>query len=136
IVVEPLRLEKDLVLLALGKAYDIVLDRGTITRSDPGDAARIHRRATEIGANARVRSRGRRRDVAGDLRCRDPVRYEGEWRRRIVAWLNLEPSPVDRPAVEPRRRPGLQPSEGEAVAGERLRQAKRRLVADSTRRDL
>ena len=75
-------------------------------------------------------------DVADDLRRRDPVGQERERRRRVVAGLHVEPGPVDRPAVEPRRRAGLEPPERKAEAGEGLRQAERRRFADPARRDL
>ena len=61
VVVEPFRLEEDLVPLALGEAHHLVLDRRAIARADAGDLARIHRRAVEIGADHRMRRRGRRR---------------------------------------------------------------------------
>ena len=83
-----------------------------------------------------MRRRCRRRDVAGDLRGRDPVGDEGEGRRRIVAGLNVEPGPIDRPPVEPRWRPGLEPSEREALARQRPRQAERGPLTDAARRDL
>ena len=66
----------------------------------------------------------------------DALGHERERRRRVVARLHLEPGPIDRAAVEPRRRAGLEPPERKAVAGERLRQAERRLFADAARRDL
>ena len=136
VVVEPLGLEKDLVPLALGKAHDLVLDRRTIARADAGDLARIHRRAVEIGANDGMRRRGRHCDVADDLRRLDAVGHEREGRRRVVAGLHIEPGPVYRAAVEPRRRAGLEAPERKAVAGECLRQPERRLLADTARRDL
>jgi hypothetical protein len=66
----------------------------------------------------------------------DAVGNERERRRRIVAGLHIEPGPVDRAAVEPRRCAGLEPPERETVARECLRQAKRRLFANAPRRDL
>ena len=55
-------------------------------------------------------------DVADDLRRRDPIGQEREGRRRVVAGLRLEPGPVDRAAVEPRRRAGLQPAQRKPAA--------------------
>src|SRR5438045_539275 len=122
--------------LALRETHDLVLDRWAIARADAGDLPRIHRRAAKIGANDGMRRRGRHRDVADDLRRLDAVGNERERRRRGVAGLHIEAGPVDRAAVEPRRRPGLEAPERKAVTGERLRQAERRLFADPARRDL
>ena len=55
-------------------------------------------------------------DVADDLRRRDPLGQKRERHRRVVAGLHVEPLPVDRAAVEPRRRAGLEPAEREAAA--------------------
>ena len=51
VVVETLRLEKDLVAAALLEADDLVFDRGTIARADALDGAGVHRRAIEIGGD-------------------------------------------------------------------------------------
>ncbi len=51
------------------------------------------------------------------------VGQEREGRRRVVARLRVEGGAVDGPAVEPRRRAGLEPPEREAAAREGLRQA-------------
>src|SRR3981189_3191332 len=53
-----------------------------------------------------------------------------------VAGVDREPRPVDRLAVEPRRRAGLQPAEREAAMPQRMRQAERGRLADSSGRDL
>src|SRR4029078_7449338 len=42
VVVETLRLEKDLVAAALLEANDLVFDRGTIARADTLDGAGVH----------------------------------------------------------------------------------------------
>src|SRR5205085_11559244 len=53
-----------------------------------------------------------------------------ERRGRGRTRLGHEPGPVDGPAVEPRRRPGLEPAEREAVPRQGFRQAERRRLAD------
>ena len=79
---------------------------------------------------------GRRaRDTARDLRVLDPVGQGRERLRRFVARLHLECRPVDRSAVEARRRAGLQSAEREAERGEGTRQAQGRGLADPSRRD-
>ena len=55
---------------------------------------------------------------------------------RIVARLHLDRRPVDRRAIEPRRRSGLEPAEREAEPLERVRKPDRRRFADPTRRRL
>ena len=61
-------------------------------------------------------------DVADGLRHVDPAGQEGEGGRRIVAVLHLQAAPVDRAAVEARRRAGLEPAERQAEAVQRRRQ--------------
>src|SRR5690606_7228140 len=67
-IVEPFRLEKNLVPLPIGEADDLVLDRGAIARAHAFDLPRAHRRPVKILPNDGVGLRRRRRDVAGDLR--------------------------------------------------------------------
>ena len=50
---------------------------------------------------------GRVTDVALYLGPLDPLRQERKRRRLRVPRLGFEPAPVDRPPVQPRRRPGL-----------------------------
>ena len=121
VVVEPFRLEKDLVPLALGEPDDLVLDRGAIARPNPGDVPGVKRRTGEIGADNVVRPRVGFGDMADDLRSRDPTSQEREGQGRIVAGLHLQPGPVDGAAVEPRRRAGLQPAQRKPAAAERPR---------------
>ena len=75
-------------------------------------------------------------DVADDLRRRDPPGQERERHRRVVAMLDFEPGPVDRPAVEPRRRAGLEPPQRKPARRKRPRQPERRRLADPAGRDL
>ena len=55
---------------------------------------------------------------------------------RLVARLHLDRRPVDRRAVEPRRRAGLQPAERKAEPLQRQRQPDRRRLADPAGRRL
>ena len=136
VVVEPFRLEEDLVPVALAEAHDLVLDRRAIARAAALDLAGIHRRAMHIGADDRVGRPVGAGDAALDLRVLDALGQRRERLRRIVARLHLEARPVDGAAIEPRRRAGLQPAERKADAFKRLRQPERRRLADPAGRDL
>src|SRR5208337_4626822 len=54
-----------------------------------------------VRCDDRMRLRRRRCDMAGDLRRRDLLCEEGEWRRRFVAGLCFQPRIIDGAAVEP-----------------------------------
>ena len=110
-IVQALRLEEDLVPLALGEAHDLVLDRRAVARTDAFDLAGVHRRPMEVGADDLVGGRRGLGDVAGDLRRGDRARQIGEGLGRLVAVLLLERAVVDRAAIEPRRRAGLETTE-------------------------
>ena len=58
-----------------------------------------------------------------------------ERHRRLVAALPLERVPVDRVAVEPGRRAGLEPSALEAQLGEALAERDRGVLADAPARE-
>ena len=66
----------------------------------------------------------------------DPLGQRRERLGRLVAGLHLEPRPVDRAAVEPRRRAGLEPAERKAEPLQRQRQPDRRRLADPAGRRL
>src|SRR6185503_10564663 len=83
-----------------------------------------------------VASRRRTGDVADDLGHPDLVSEVGEGWWRVIAGLHLEPSPVNRLAVEARRCPGLEPAERETEAGQSLGQAHRGSLTDPSGRDL
>ena len=135
-VVEPFRLEENLVPVALAEAHDLVLDRGAIARPPAGDLAGIHRRAMDVGADDPVGRLGGPGDAALDLRVLDPLGQHRERLRRLVAGLHLDRRPVDGGAVDPRRRPGLEPAERKAEALQRQRQSDRRRLPDPAGRRL
>src|SRR5262249_59192624 len=111
-VVQALRLEEDLVAVAVAELDDLVLDRRAVARPAAEDLAGIHWRAVDVLTDdpvGRVRGPG---DAALDLRRVD-ARGEGRKRlRRVVPGLHLQARPVDAGALEPRRRSRLQPAEG------------------------
>src|SRR5271170_3541254 len=73
-------------------------------------------------------------DMAWQLRRGDRGRQRGEELRLRIPVLDLEPRPVDRQAVEPRRSPGLEPRKGESGRVETLRELDRGLIAETPRR--
>src|SRR6266576_5371045 len=117
--------------VAVAEADDLVLDRGTIARSGALDLSGIHRRAMHIGPDHLMGSGRGPRDAALDLRGGDLLGHHRKRLRRIVAWLHLHRGPVDRGAVEARRRAGLQPAQPKAGALKRLREPERRRLADA-----
>ena len=118
-IVEPFRLQKNLMAVALAEFDDLVFDRRTIARAAARDLSGIHRRAMHVGADDLVRRFDRARDAAFDLRIVDARRQHRERLRRIVAGLHLEAGPIDGAAIEPRRRAGFQTAEGEAESFQR-----------------
>ena len=113
LIVEPLRLEKDLVSGTVGKADDLVLDRRTIADTRCRYLPGKHRRLVQVLTDQRVGRLVGARDVARHLRVGDPVGQERERPGRHVAVLDHQGLPVDGAAVEPRRRAGLEPTEAE-----------------------
>ena len=72
-----------------------------------------------VGANDGVGRRRRAGDAAFDLAVDDALGERRERFGRIVAGLHFHAAPIDRRAVEPRWRAGLQASELEAGTLER-----------------
>jgi hypothetical protein len=71
-------------------------------------------------------------DAAVNLPGFDPRRQHREWLGRIVARLHLHRLPVDRRAIEARRRSGLETAEGEPEPLERPREPQGRGLVDTT----
>jgi hypothetical protein len=134
-VVEPLRFEKYLMPVAVGKAVDLVLDRRAIARARCADRAREQRRAIEIRRDDRMRPGVGPRDCAENLGHRPRAVPRGTGPARAlgaVRWLFVEPRPVDRPTVEPRRRSGLEPRHRQFGAAQLLREPVRAGLADAS----
>ena len=117
--------------VAIAELDDLVLDRGTIARTDTLDLAGIERGAGKIVADDPMGLRARARHPAFDLRIGDPGREVGEGNRVFVRRLALDALPVDRLAVEPRRRSGLEPPEPQTQTPQRRRQPRRGILAHS-----
>ena len=73
-------------------------------------------------------------DMAVDLGHLDPRGQIGHGLGRAIAGLALQRRPIDGPAVQPRRRPGLEPPQGKAQAVQGRRQPQGRRLADAPRR--
>src|SRR5262249_35639271 len=108
VVVKSFRLQENLMALAIGKAHDFVLNRRAVTRANALNLPVIDGSLMLVGEDQLVRRWRRVRDAAGDLRRIDPGGEERNRLRRIVAGLELQALPIDGPAIEARRRPGLQ----------------------------
>ena len=115
---QPLRLQKDLVALLVGKAVDLVLHARAVARPHPLDLSREHRAAVEARPDDLVRALVGVRDPARHLpRVHRRVAHEAEDRYRrkrravtghTVTRLLFAFRKVDRAPVESRRRAGLQ----------------------------
>ena len=117
--------------VALAEPHDLVFDRWTIARAAARDLSGIHRRAMHVVANDRVRGLAVRVMPHSICGVFDPLGQRRERLGRLVARLHLQRRPVDRAAVEPRRRAGLQPAERKADIFQRARQSERRRFADA-----
>ncbi len=118
--VAALGLEEHLVGIAFGELHHLVLDGWAVARPAALDAPRVERRVVQIRADDAVRLRVRVREPARHLLDLENLAPMRERHRRLVAALPLERVPVDRVAVEPGRRAGLEPSALEAQLGEAL----------------
>ena len=76
VVVQPLRLQKYLMAVALAKPDNFVLNRGAIARTIATDSAGIDRRLMHVGPDNRVRRRGGSGNMAINLPRRDRVRQK------------------------------------------------------------
>ena len=85
----------------------------------------IHGRAVEVGADQVVDRRIGVGDMAVELGLGDRIGEEREGDRVGIARLGLEPREIDRAAVEPRRRAGLEPLELKSEREEAFRQPDR-----------
>ncbi len=118
--VQALGLEEELVLRLVGELDDLVFDGWAIARADALDAARVHGRAVHVLADEAQRLRRGEGDVAADLRLHDLLCAEAEGRGIGVAGLLFERLPMDGPAVEARRRSGLESASAKAESAERF----------------
>src|SRR5688572_21596842 len=92
----------------IGELYNLVFDRRTVPRPYASNLSRIERRLSDVLANRVVNTLGRIPDIALDLFLRDFVGRERKWHRRTVIGLRFESAPVNRAAIESRRRSRLQ----------------------------
>ena len=132
--IEPFGFEEDLVTVTIPEAVDLVLDRGTIARTLPADRTAEERRTIEIGPNDIMRRLVGPGHGAEDLRVAALLR---QWRHHPligIAGLFGEACPVDRATVEPRRRSGLEPREGQACLPHLSGEPLCRILADPSAR--
>lgn len=119
----------------LGEPHDLVLDRRAVAWPNRRDLPGIHRRPVEVRADQGVCRRGRFSNGTGDLPRLDAVGQEGEWLRRLVAWLRRQARPIDRASPQAWRRPGLEPAEREVLPVQALRKSDGRRLTDPARGD-
>ena len=119
--VQTLRLEKNLVPLAVRKPHHLVFERRAIARADTGDLAVEQRRVVDVGANQLVNPVVRVEQMAVDLWPIDRVGFERKRHRRIIAALGVEATEINRSAIQAGRRPGLEPAPLETEGSSRTR---------------
>ena len=108
------RLQEYLVAGPIGKAHHLVLDGWAIAGPGAFDLPGIHGRTVQVGADQIVAGRRGFGNMAIDLRGGYLVAHKGKWVRRHIAFLHLQIGPMDRAAVQARRRPGFQAAHGQA----------------------
>ncbi|AUW45057.1 hypothetical protein CUJ84_Chr004755 [Rhizobium leguminosarum] len=126
VIVQSLRLEKDLMSIPLSKFHQLVFDRRAITRPDALDLPGIHCRAHNVVDNDAVGRFGRPGHPAFDLWRGNRVCHKGEGDKLLVSSLSTDGLPVDRLSVQPGGCAGLQTSQPQSKAGEGCRQSDRR----------
>ena len=89
-IVQPFRLQENLVPVTVAELDHLVLDRRAVARSHAFDRTRIHGRAAKIGPNQIVRLRRRPRYAALDLRIDDCVGHQRERNRMLVRRLHVQ----------------------------------------------
>ena len=109
-ILQPFRLEKNLVRFLVGEPFDLILDRRAVTRPLAGDLATIDGRQVDRRGNDPMRFGGGAGDGAFDLRNGDPVCHGRERHRRVIRRLPIKPVPVDAAPIKARRCAGLQPA--------------------------
>ncbi len=96
------------------KTDDFILNRWTISGPNAFDDSAIERRPIEAAFNDFVGGGIRISDMAGDLIRFDLFCCEGERDRRLIPVLRCQLREVNRPAVESRSGPGLEPPHSKA----------------------
>ena len=129
--VQPLRLQKELVALLIGKAQDLRLDGRAVARPNALDNAVRHGGAVEIVAQDSMRFLVRVGEKAIDLRERGRivVGHEGKVRGGVVSPLEDTLGKIDGARVHARRRPRLKAHEADSRPKERVRQLHRGALA-------
>src|SRR2546430_1637095 len=122
--------------LGVGELHDLVFDRWAVPRASRGDGAAVQRRLLEVPADDVLHFLAAPRDptrhLTGPLHSlikREPVRGR-------VAVLTLDLGPIDRAAVHPRRRTGLEARDRKSKRFNVLRYIDGGLVARPPRRNL
>ena len=130
---EPLGLDEDLMRRLLGEAHHLVLDRGTIARSDTGDDARIERRAREARMDDLVGPGVGMGDITAHLpRVILCAAHVGEDRHGHVARLLGQARKIDAPPVDARRRARLEPLHTKRQLAQAPRECIRRWIAGAS----
>ena len=111
--------------LLVGESHHLVFERGTVPRADAGDLAVVERRPADAVPHDLVNALGCVNEMAGNLLAGDLAGQERERDNRIVTEGFGELREIDRPPVEARRSPRLQPPHDDASRRERRRQLAR-----------
>src|SRR5262249_31406513 len=107
-----LRLQEDLMAVAVAEAVHLVLDGWAIAWSPAPDVATEQRRAIEGGANQFMGGERGAGDSAEERRVATLIGFGGERPGCRVRRLTFQPRPVDGTGIEARRRAGLEPGDG------------------------
>ena len=116
----------------VSKPHNLVFDRGAVTRANAIDVTAIHCGTIQIIANNLVCLRVRVRDATCNLPERRAFGHKRKQRWIFIRRLLIEFIPSDRPAVEPWRCPGFQPTKRQVKAIDPFCQTGRGVVTHTT----
>ena len=111
--------------LLVGKLDDFILNRRAVARPDAVDFAGIQRRAVEISADNVVRLRRRPCQIACVGIVQRAVGHKRERRHWLVTGLRRHFVEINRPHVDARGRPRLEPPERKADARQAAAEVRR-----------
>lgn len=132
----PFRFEEELMPILVGEPHDFVFDRRTVAWAPGADLTRVHRGSVEVGSDQFVRAFVGVSDMTGELFDVQSTGEERERLRWVVSRLQLGLGIVDRRAVQPWRRAGLESSGFESEFLEGAADALSGAFSGSSSRDL
>ena len=120
---QPFRLQEHLVPVAVSKAVDLVLDRGAIARTGSTNRPAEQRRAVQVGPDDVVAAFVGAGDRTEHLRVHPRPAQRGHQPQIRIGRLLIQLRPVNRAAIQTRRRAGLESGHRQRCIAQLLGQA-------------